>query len=138
MRERVLQMVPLASSDQTVVGLLARGVQVGALRDRVESRRDAYGGLMATGGRGWLALYGTGASVRLPWSGQPPTYLYRLVPGLLCEVGLAPGLPAHLWSAMAQRLNPSPEAVGALVAGPQFYDLSAAAPVQNANLGSVA
>lgn len=115
-------------SPQPVAGLIAREGQVQTLSARLAGRGD----LMLAMGDGWLAAYSFHTEVNLPWLPDRPLYLYALAPGLLCQVGLEPNLPAPHLPALVRKLAPKGDV--AITDGPMLWDLSAAIPVEDCNL----
>lgn len=111
-----------------VAGLIAHGPQVALLARKFADRT----GLMVVMGDDWLAAIVNDADASLPWLAEPPTYLYEVTPGLLCQTGLAPDIPAPLLPALATRLGPS-----ALTDGPRHWDFTAARPLATADLRSL-
>lgn len=121
-----------APPTQPVVGLIARGPQVGVLCEKLVGRS----GLMVVMGDGWLAAFSEKAEANLPWMPEPPTYLYQFAPKLLCQVGLEPDVPKPLIPSLVKRL--ASEGLVALTEGPTLWDFSAARPLASTNLEAIA
>ncbi len=117
-----------AAPTMPVAGLIAREDQVPALSARLAGRSD----LMLAMGDDWLAAFSFHTDVNLPWLPDRPLYLYAVAPGLLCQSGLEPDLPAPLLPALVREL--ASKGAVAITDGPILWDLSAAIPVKNCNL----
>jgi len=121
------------TSEQPVAGLIARGgAQVQALSSKLQGRRD----LMLVTGDDWAAAFSFQAPVSLPWMPDKPVYLYALAPGVLCQSGVAPEVPAPLLPSLVERL--AAKGAVALTDGPMLWDFSAAIPVERCNVRAFA
>ena len=120
-----------ADPTEPVAGLIAQGPQVNALSAKLSGRT----GLMLVRGDDWLAAFSFQNEVSLPWLAEPPTYLYAVAPGLLCQSGFEPDLPAPLVPALVQNL--AARGAVAITQGPQLWDFGAATPVEHCNLRSL-
>lgn len=117
-----------AAPTMPVAGLIAHGAQVEMLGHKLAGRD----GLMLVMGDDWLAAYSFQTDVNLPWLPDQPTYLHALAPGLLCQSGFEPDLPAPLLPALAKHLTS--QGTVAITDGPQLWDFSAATPLEHCNL----
>lgn len=120
-----------APATKPVTGLIAFGDQVAELCNKLSNRS----GLMAAKGEDWLAVFSNHPEANLPWLPKPPVYLYSLAPGLMCETGFEPDIPAPLFPALIQKL--APKGTAAITVGPKLWNLSAATPVSASNLGAL-
>jgi hypothetical protein len=117
-----------ASTTMPVVGLIAHRPQVPALCAKLTGRAK----LMLVTGDDWLAAFSFQTEVQLPWLQDQPTYLYALAPGLLCQSGYEPDLPAPVLPALIQKF--AHQGTFAITQGPKIWDFSAATPIEDCNL----
>ncbi len=115
-----------------VAGLIAHGAQMPVLCGKLVGRK----GLMLVMGDAWLAAFSFQADVGLPWLPEPPIYLYAVAPGLLCQSGYEPDMPAPLMPALVETLTR--HGTVAITEGPKLWNFSAARPLEECNLQALA